>query len=570
MILLNTAVSFFALLAPLHLLAKEMPSFSIQDQQPKDPDHILYLTHIGETAKALQAYLDYRKEIDHHDFELLEQVGLILLDQGYRSRDAESQYLTLWGAGFSANEKAMYILENGISSAEPEHQVVALHFLSEYQNDLADLAVHRAMGSNSLLIRLEAALTMCLKKDPEAVYQTEALMAKTPEPLWDVFPQLYAVNGSTEAKKILRKLLTYPDERVRIATISSLAKGDHDDFLPHIRRMLAHHGPAQQEACATALGLLSDERSVNSLLQLKKNPHPNVKLAALISLSHLGRVDSSKEIEDMATTGNLFAIRSLGRIQGSQEMLAKLMQSDSLQIKTNAAASLLDLGDSRCLSVITELLLKDSRDIALGEIKSQGKSLSALKATPSAQQNFEERPVALEISLELREKLLLKAIELPEDQFLALAHALLDAQQNDLVPTLAAILENHPSPSVIVLLKKHQQKLGAPLVRNYCNLILYRLKQPGPYAQNLENWVTQQRNIDLIKFRPLIPINERDENNTVFELTPQETSSLLLHAFESFAMNKEEHGIDVLISIIQNGNPKNKYALIGLLMFAIQ
>ena len=277
-----------------------------------------------------------------------------------------------------------------------------------------------------------------------------------------------------------------------------------------------------------------------------------------------------KEVEKEANAGNLFAIKLLGEMPGSEESLVKLLESPNLQIKVNAAVSLLELSDPRCLSIIAQLLLRNSRDIAIGKSSSQGKSLSALKVIPSAQQYFENDPVGLEVSLNLREDILRKAVELPEKEFLALAHAIFDSQQNDLIPVLSGVLENHPTEAVIALLKKHQQKVGAPLVRNYCNLTLYGLKQSGPYAQNLLDWVTQQSNIDLIRFRTLVPIDQRDHSDTTFELTPQETSRLLVDAFESFVSGQDDKGIDVLISIIQTGNPKNKYALIGLLMRAIQ
>lgn len=565
--LLAKAILKSLLLFPLSGFAlEEQPSEQLHQTTSS---HILYLMHKGETAKALQAYQDYRKHSGSNDFELLEQLGLILLDQGHRTRDPEIQRLSLFGAGVSTNEKALYILEEGVVNDDPEHQLIALSFLTRYQSDRADVSIHRAMASNSLLIRLETAFKLAKKKDPKAVGQTEALMAKVPEQIWPIFPQIFAASGTPEAKKILRRLLTHKDELIRVATILSLAEGNHDDFIPHLQRMMTQHGPAQQEACATALGILKYENSAPSLLKLTKNPHANVKLAALISLYRLGRHETLKDIESMAVQGDVFAIEALGSMSGSENTLVKLMQHENLHIKVNAASALLNLSDGRCLPMIAQLLLRDSRDIAIGKINSQGMSLSALKAIPCAQQNFDDNTIASEVSLHIREELLFKAVELPEKDFLALADAVLNTQQTDLIPLLAEVLENHPTPPVIDLLKKHQQKVGAPLVRNYCNLALYRMKQPGPYAQNLLDWVSQQRNIDMIQFRPLVPFDQRD-NDISFELTPQETSRLLVDAFESFAASQDDKGIDALITIIQTGNPKNKYALIGLLIRAIQ
>lgn len=532
--------------------------------------HILYLMHAGETARALEEYQSYRQQTGSNDFELIEQIGLTLLDQGFRSKDAEIRRMTLFGAGVSSNDKALYIIEDALVKGQPEMQLIALHFLSKHQNDRADQVIHRAMGSNSLLIRLETAFQLAKKKDPKAVGQTEALMAKVPEEIWPIFPQIFAASGSPEAKKILRRLLTHSDEKVRIATIISLAEFGHDDFQHHIRRMASHHEARQQEACAAALGILRDESAASRLMQLAKSSHLNVKLAALGALYLLGREEAAQEVANVARTGDLFAIGLLGSMPGNEELLVNLTHVDNLQIKVNAAASLLELGDRRSLPIIAQVLLRDSRDLSLDRVTSQGGSLSALRVIPSATQVHAEDPVALELSLHLKEALLAKTVELPEKDFLALAEMLLEKQQNDLVPALSVVLENHPTPAVIALLKKQQQKVGAPLVRNYCNLTLYRLREPGPYAQNLQAWVTQQKNIDLIEFRPLVPLDQREHDDTTFELTPQETSRLLIEAFESFVATQDDKGIDVLISLIQSGNSKNKYALIGLLMRAIQ
>jgi len=467
-------------------------------------------------------------------------------------------------------KKALYIIEDALTVDQPELQMIALNFLARFQNDRADRAIHRAMASNFLLVRLETAFQLAAKKDPKAVGQTEALMAKIPEQIWPIFPQIFAQSGTPDAKKILRRLLTHKDELVRIAVIMSIAEYGHDDFLPQIRRMAMQHGPAQQEACATALGHLKDESSVDRLQQLAKSPNSNVRLAALNALYKLGRHEVLQDVIAIAKTGDLFSIALLGEMPGSEEFLVALMRNDNMQVRANAAIALLELNDRRSLPLIAQLLIRNTHDIALGKISSQGKSLKSFRAIPSALQNFEDNPVALELSLHLREALLEKCVELPEKDFLGIADAILDLQQNDLVPALVEVLENHPTPATIALLKKYQQKIGAPLVRNYCNLTLYRLKEPGPYGDNLKAWVTQQQNIDLIRFRPLVPIDVRRMNDAVFELTPQETSRLLVEAFESFVANHDDNGVDVLISIIQNGNKKNKYALIGLLMRAIQ
>lgn len=566
------------LLCPVFLIAdpalpQEKTSTNTFTEQPATtaPNHIMYLMHTGNAAKALEAYQAYRTQIGAHDFDLIERIGLILLDQGFRTRDPETQLLTLYGAGISTNEKALYILEEGIDCGQPDLELIALSFLTKFHNDRADQALHKALTSNSLLIRLEAVFQLAINKDPKAVGIIESLMAKLPIEIWPLFPQLFSASGTPQAKRALKKLMTHANEQIRVATIITVAEHGHDDLLPAIRRLASHQEVIQQEACATALGLMRDETSAPRLQQLSKSANISVRLAALRALYQLGREDVRLQVEQIAKTQDQFAIALLGNMPGSEETLTELLKCKNPQVALNAALALLELGDRRCLCVLLPVFLKDARDYALLKGSSPAKSLSVYRVTPSARQNFEENPVALEMSLHLREAALIKAVELPEADFLGLANAILDQQQNDLIPILIDVLVNHPTPTVIELLKKHQQKAGAPLVRNYCNLALYKMKQPGPYANNLRDWVTQQRNIDLIKFRPVLPWDIREKSSSEsFELNPQETSRLLVEAFEAFVSTQDDKGIDMLISIIQTGNSKNKYALIGLLMRAIQ
>jgi HEAT repeat protein len=555
-------VGFLALL-PLLFANDSSESPKIESSQ------ILYLMQSGNMAQALDVYKEYRKEIGHHDCELLQQLSLILLDQGHRNSDPEIQLLTIFGAGISSNEKALYILQDGINNSIPELQMVCLNFLARHQNDSAEEALKRAMASDYLLIRLEAAFHLAERKAPHAVAQTEALMYKVDEDLLFLFPQLFAAVGNAEAMRIMRRLLTDSDEQVRIETILCSAESRRDDLLPKIRMLATHHEVGQQEACAYALGEMKDEKAVPKLEKLARSNTPTVRLAALRALYRMGRKEMRFIIEEGAQKENLFAIQVLGEIEGSEDTLFKLTQSPNIHVKINAALALLDHSDPRCLSPLLEIFIKDSRDLGFLKASSQGKAFTAWKVVPSARQNFAENPVAFELSLNMREETLRKTLDLPEKDFIQMAHLIFETGQNDLVPTLVQLLENLQTPAAIELLKKHQQKAGAPLIRNYCNLSLFLLKEPGPYADNLMDWVVHKQNEDFIRFRTFVPWELR-ESHSFYQLTPQETSNLLIRSFEAFAQTQEDRGIDLLIEAIQHGNPKNKYALAGLLMRAAE
>lgn len=254
-------------------------------------------------------------------------------------------------------------------------------------------------------------------------------------------------------------------------------------------------------------------------------------------------------------------------IAKAQNALWNLLQIGDLQIKLNAALGLLDKQDQRSLLFLKDVLVKDSRDFAFTKYQSKGKGFGYWKAVPSARQKFEDSDLDLELSLHFRESILEQTIDLPEDACLQAVLYILENQQNDLVPTAISLLENLQTPKAIAILKKYQQKVGAPLIRNYCNLALYRIKEEGPYDEKLREWVKSQASVNLIQLRPVVPWEMR-EDLSPYQITPHETSRLLVESFEAFAQKQDDKGINALLDAIRNGNSKNKYALAGLLLRA--
>lgn len=532
-------------------------------------NHILYLIKSNHVKEAIQAYKNYYKARGRHDFDLLEQIGMSLLDQGAQSQDPEILLLTYFGAGISMNEKALRILKDGISSPIPQLQLICLNLLAQFNHDEADEFINKAMNSSEALVRLEAALHLAEKKSPKAFAQIESLMHKMIPEVLPLFPQLYALLGNREAEKMLKKLLIHPDQNVRIATILSIAKFDRDDFLPNLRRMLSHPGYAQQEACAYAVGHMRDESSASKLKELIHSKYANVQLAAAKALYQLGREEASQLVAQAAAQGHVFAIKLLGNMEKSDPILIPLLQNSNPQIRFNAALALLERKNAVCTKTITEILIRNHRDYSIEEITSIGKTLTAWKLVPNARQNGKDDPLILEISLNAKEEILEKSLSLPEESFLQIAEAVFKNNQNDLVPITIQLLSDLGTPEAIQLLKLYKEQPGAPLIRNYCNLALYTLKEEGPYLQNLKKWLLSQQKEDLIKLRPFVPWEMRSSDAT-YQLTPEETSRLVIQSYEAFVGSRDEEGINILLEGISADNKKNRFGLAGLLMRAAQ
>lgn len=534
---------------------------------PATPPHIYYLIHNNRLETALDHYQEYVNHHGRHDTEFLQNLGLSVLMQGAKANDPETMMMAIFGAGIAMNERALDILIRAVNNPHPQLQYIALNFLARCQDDIADRSLLSALRSNNLLIRLEAAKLIALKKLPNATLLIESLMNKVDRALIPLFPQLFAAIGDTDAIKILRRLLAHPDEEVRVEAVLGAAKAKRDDLLPKIQILAGQHSYALQEACAYAFGCFKDESTVPTLLKLSQSPMPQVRLQALLALHDLDRASAAEEIQKMAAKGDLFAIAALGDVPGSQDLLYKLTSSDQPHVRLNAVLGLLKLKDPRCRKFLRSILLRDQRDLAFVKMSSQGNSLDYWRAQPSTRQNYEDFSIDLELSQHFREAVLSSTVEMSEELFYPAIETIFAEQQSDLVPLAVGLLESLHTPKAVEILKNYQQRPGAPLIRTYCTLGLYRLNEEGPYAEQLCQWVKKQADNDLIQLRPIVPW-EYDGELTSYQIMPHETSRLLVEAFEAFAQKQDDRGVDALLDAVRNGNTKNKYALAGLLMRA--
>ncbi len=526
--------------------------------------HALFMMQSQSIEEALSRYEEFSGQ-HGHDFDLLQRMGQIFFAQGIQSEDPDDFVMTLFGAGLSGSTGSLEILERGLYSGDPQLQMIALHFIAKTDDDRVTDLLSRAMTSPFLSTRMEAAYYMSQKKHPHAVGQIEGLMVRLPPFFRPFFPSLFALIGTSDATASLRRLLDDLDPQVRIESILNIAKLGRDDLLPVLRKRLTQHFGPELEACVFAMGALKDSQSIPKLKRLALSPMDNVKIAAILTLYELGERSFVEELEKMALKKNLFAIAALSHIPSSGDTLAELIFSDNLQVRINAGVSLAHLRDPRCLDAVKEILVRDSRDIAFCPFPSPGRTIGIWKAVPSAELRSKDTTCDLSLSLSMREQLLIELAHLDQEKFVELVRSLFQSRQLDLIPTAIALLENLRTPEAIGLLKEGSEKMTSPLIRDYCHLSLYRLKEEGPYEEAVKLWVMRQKDADLIRLRPILPWKVRLESD--FVLTAEETSRLLIDSFVAIASSRN---IDFLLRAIRQGNPHNRYALFGLLMRATE
>jgi HEAT repeat protein len=553
----------------LILLLSSFSTLLLAESSWNQSGSILFQIRKDQDKQAISNYKELVASTGSHQFELLHQMGLALLDQGFRQKNPEAQLMAIFGASIAMNDEVYYILEEGLKSPHPQIQLVALTVLAKIQNDQADRALLKALSADHPLIRLEALSLLCQKQHPQASSQAESLMIKTPKILLPLFPQLFVAIGDDHANKVLRRLLNDSSSEVRVAAILSIAEQGRDDFLPQIRQLSSHFNYSQQEVCAKALGLFNDEQSKQKLEKLALSQYPSVALAANEALVRLGNKEALEVIKKKALSGDIFAMIVLGSFEGGEETLSSLLNNPDIQIRLNATLALLKRSDSRSLKCIEDVLIYDKRDLGFSKISSPGGAFTAWKATSSTSQIFQDDPSIHAEHLHLRETVLGRVSKLPEKDFLAVADLIFSRRQQDLIPKTIALLVDLQSDRSIALLKKYQQELGAPLVRHYCNLALYKEDESGPYGDQLKEWVRGKKNSGLFQFRPVISWEKLGENYSR-ELTPEETSNLIIQCYETFALKQDKEGLEIILEAIQNGDSNNKYVLAGILVRAIQ
>ncbi len=520
-------------------------------------------------GRPFRQYLQYCKEKNSYDMELLQNICLAKLQTGINSKDQNKRMHAILGAGLSASTRSLDMLISGFNCNDPNAQLMALHFLTRINDDRIDSLLIKAMSSPSLVIRLEAAYILAERKHPAAVGQIESLMHRVPPYFKSYFPPFYALIGTPEATSILKELLNDRDLNVRLEATYAAGAYQKDHLTEVIRKKATHHHVAEQEMSAWSLGKLKDSGSLSVLKRLADSKDVHVRLSAARALVSLGDGNYEQCIVAAAKERNLFAIAMLNNIKGNEDFLASLLSDPDETVRLNATVALLERKDNRCLKGLRKILISDNQDLAFQLTFSPGHSLRHWKILNSGAIRARSQQVDLALSLNFKEYILKMAIGLEEKAFLSVVKMIFDEGQNQLVPQVIMLLENLATREAIDFLKTNSEKIGAPLIRNYCNLALFRLKEEGPYRQRLDDWLLHYEGATEIIMRPIIPKSMLPAEFS-YELTPEENSRLLIDIYMALIERQSIPSIITAVRTICRSREQTMYTLAGLLLRATE
>lgn len=518
----------------------------------------------GRIGKALELY---QKE-KAFDPEFLEDLSMYLLKAGIASDEMSDQLLALYGASFGSPKNSILLCDQAMRYGSPMTQIATIHLLGQLQEDGCEELLTRAFNSPHLQIRFEAGYQLALRRSKQATGLFLSLMNHLPAEFAYYFPNLFALVGTKDALSELKNLMSNRNRLVKTAAIMAAAQHGRDDFLPQIRTFLTHKEPMEREAAIVALGHFGDLASKEAIEGLTKDPNPMIRLASYKALTLMGDHSHLDDVKQMALKESLFAINMLAELPTSGDVLAKLLHRADKMVRINAALALLSQRDARALPILTEMLIPNTHDLGLYPASSPGGTMNAWKIISSkgAFDSIHNTNISA-ITLSFREHVLTEAAQLSEPTFLHLAKEIFEQKQQDLIPTAVQLVESVGTEGAISLLKSFSTPTTTPLLREYCRLALFRLGK-GP-IEPLITRVRSSRDVPLIQFRPLLSWTEKQTDST-YTLTPETQSRLYIETLMAIANHHSQEGVNLIIELIASGDIHNRYALAGLLLFAIQ
>lgn len=557
----------FYQLLPLLALSFSPLLHSISETAQKQ---ILHLAAIGEVDEAIGAYLKHSQATKEHSIDILEQIGNKIIQMGFKTQDPETCLLSLFGANIARLPVDRKFLTRAFKNSNPLLQSAALQTLAMEEMDDTESILKEGVKSDFLMIRLETLFQLVHRHSKHAMGLVESLKNILHPQLHFFFPEFYALDGTDESINILKQMTHDPNLYVRVSSIIAAIKYDRDVLLPVIRAVVTHPHPVEQEAAASAIGFFKDIQSKAKLERLLKSNSPDVRLSAAMSLIKLGFFEVKSHVIDLAKQGHPFALAALGELGGGNDILVEHLKNPHHMTRYRAAHALLKQRDPRCLSTIIEILVTPTYDLNLVPFFSPARTLSSFESYFGPIKEAELKNSIASFTNYIKQTMLIEALDLGEAHFLNIATTLITLKKSEMIPVLVRLLENLQSKEALDLLKKSTQMPGAPFIRSYANLAMYRLGNFKEFDKSTIEFVKESVSNEMISFQPM-DLNPRNRmDNNPFQLTPSERSQLLLETFEALLIRHEGEGIDLVLECILKGHPNNRYALAGLLLKMIQ
>jgi hypothetical protein len=537
-----------------------------------EDQRIQFLIAKKEYSKAIDTYQKLYGKKNQVNQEVLQVLGQSILEDSISSLDSKEQLLGLYGLMISQSSGIDFDFSKLIDSKDPSVQMLTIQYLSSLNEDIVENWLNKAMSSPYLPVRLQALGVLVEHKSKLALSHIESLYYRLPEMYRPIFAQYYAALGTPFAIKILKQMLSDPNPQMKVASLLSITQFKRDDFKEEVKKILSQPDPMVQESAIFSLAEMQDLTACDLIKTYSNSSYPNLKLAALNGLLAFHQEKYQEQLFELASKGDLYAIFALGTVFNSEKTLIELAKSSDYQIKFNAMHGLVEKKHPLSKSLLIDFFKTHSLYDGIGPSFSVGKTQVCLKIFPAFMKQFEKSKEFCNyiqgMTLMIRSRLLVQALDLKEDDFIEIAEVILENDIWDVIPTLVKLLENCHSEKTIAMLKKMTQKVGSPRTRLYSLIALARLKEPFYTAQFFEYFQSQNPQV-IVKLQTFDTQETSLKKPSRFLLTPDEHSQVLLEAYETMVHLHDERVFPILLNAIVQSPKENKPVLAGLLLKAL-
>jgi HEAT repeat protein len=416
--------------------------------------------------KKLQAYANrpsYRSHLETLSSEVFQKIA--------NGGDLDATIMTLMATTACHHPISYGLAQQLLRHPHPIVQLCAVQALSQINSSFADQILIEALRSDFPIIRLEAAYKIACKRGKDSFFHLDALSYKLPEPLLPYLPELFAIEGSSQAMTKLRHFLYSKDEEIVIHSLLAIGRQHLSEFSD---TLLAFdpHSPSVVEALAFALRAADQTKAIDRLKKLLLHPNSCVQIQSALSLAFLGETSYQDKIIQLAEQGNLFALFALSECPHAHFFT---LHEKSKSFAINKALAMLRQKDTEAVGTICNLLSSDE-DKVIYMSPSSGYTSIYWDIAPLHSFEADQRPVLFEQSLSYKEEILSASLELSEEAFFTIASYVFDNEIIPLYPCLIGLLKNQESDLGIALLEKEANAIGRPYNRAFAQLALFQLR----------------------------------------------------------------------------------------------
>lgn len=537
---------------------------SYKDRTSSHPKQIVYIAHNQSVPEAVHLYLQHVEKEKKHSKASLRSIANTVLLKGLESSQPQDTLLALYAAKMGRVSHLAYAIKKQLQSPHLPIQLAAIEALYACDTEESTRALFTAFSSNYLYARMHAASLLAAQRRIDAFGQIEALMHKSPDQIKPYFCSFFAQAGDPFAIRLLQQALTDKDPLVKSQALIQSALHHRYELSSACLKIATHTHPMDQEAAAFAIGMLQLEEGLEVLERLINSPSEPVQLASSFALYQLGHLDKKELIEKKAQDNNLYAIGLLASISEAQDLLKEKLQSQDLTVRLHATISLLQQGIDPSLERIEEALFLNHRGMGYKQSFSFGSTMRAFKLISNYDSLEKAQPHIAFFNRSFTIQLLQKVYQLPERIFLHVAEKIFSQKITDLISPTAVLLEHLNSPASKELLETYSHTAGSPLIRGSCLLSLYRLTKDPQMRQDLLEFAKKHIQNDPFEL-DRSPTEDLIEETT-YELSAQQKSSLLIETIYTLAQENTEDCFSVLMEALKDTKAQNQYIISGMIL----